>query len=131
MLMCLRFAFYFTHHYKCQLLFDEKSGDHYYMKVAETDEITYLGEADRLIVEKKMLAAKRGKSLHDVSGKFEFDRSTGNSLGGNDLMEDDDDEFSRWRYKVNIENASDIRATTRLISHGDINLQQATFTLDA
>lgn len=121
MLICLRFAFYFTQHYQCQLLFDEKSGDHYYMKGAESDDITYVGEHERLTVEGKMFAAKRGKSSRDVSGKFEFDRSTGNSVGGNDLMEDDDDEFSRWRYRVNIENPSDRRAT-RLISHGAMNL---------
>jgi hypothetical protein len=121
MLICLRFAFYFTQHYICQLLFDEKSGDHYYIKVAESDDVTYVGEPERLTVEGKMLAAKRGKSSRDVSGKFEFDRSTGNSLGGTDLMEDDDDEFSKWRYRVNIENASDKRAT-RLISHGAMNL---------
>jgi hypothetical protein len=43
MIICLRFAFYFTHHYTCQLLFDEKSGDYYYMKAAETDDVTYAG----------------------------------------------------------------------------------------
>jgi hypothetical protein len=121
MIMCLRFAFYFTNHYTCQLLFDEKSGDHYYMKAAETDDVTYVGQPEVRNVEGKMLAAKRGKSRRDLSGKFEFDRSSGNGGGGNDLMEDDDDEFSRWRYKVNIENASDKRAT-RLISHGGMNM---------
>ena len=58
MLLCLRFAFYFTQHYTCQVLFDEKSGDHYYMKVAESDDMTYVGEPERRTVEGKMLAAK-------------------------------------------------------------------------
>jgi hypothetical protein len=39
-------------------LFDEKTGDHYYIKTASSDEITYVGEAERQALELAMLKQK-------------------------------------------------------------------------
>jgi hypothetical protein len=74
MILSLRFAFYFTQHYTMQLLYDDKTGDHYYMKSAASDDITFISKEEKKLIEEK-LASQNVKGL-TLSGKFEFDRSS-------------------------------------------------------
>lgn len=87
MTLSLRFAFYFTQHYTSQLIFDEKTNDHFLVKsLVNEGELLYVNEADRRTLEAKLAQYNRStqkqeaKKTSMISGKFEFERGTGSDM---------------------------------------------------
>ena len=58
-----------------------------------------------------LLNLKNSKKSSNISGKFEFDRGVSSkgskNFDGNEnnLMEDDDEDFMKWRYRIEQEQA--------------------------